>query len=929
MRINRAELFWRKPVMTGLLLMSVTLFGSGPVPAQLPAGSLDPTFAGSGQSLVGFTGSHQFGLAAAAQSDGKLVLAGETADGPGGAVRSFEIVRFDTNNILDLSFGAGGVVFTSFGPESGFADGGGALAVAIQPDGKIVAGGWMDITGLYEDFALARYDPDGSLDTTFGLGGKVLTDFGVNAQVNALLIQSDGKIVASGAAGTNFALARYQTNGTLDNSFGTGGTVTTDVGGLDIGLGGTGLMLVGGGEYLTVGTGMNGAAFAAARYDTNGVLDTTFGVSGVSLTTIPGAFEAWALAVGYQLGNNTPLNPDKLVLVGDVNYATSGTFGIVRLNLNGTLDTTFGNNGIVTNTFSTGAGGARGTSVVVQGFSIHPRKITVGGFGTGGFGLARFNADGSLDTTFGGGTGKVTVPISPVGEDQCWGMTFQAGKLVLVGDSFETIGYPDWSVIAALRFNSDGSLDTTFGNGGVVTADVASPSGAESVAVQPDGKLVVAGGAFNGSVGGFAVVRYNANGTLDGSFGSGGKSLTTIGPYYAGAHALALQQDGKIVAAGYSYTGTSNYYIIALARYSPDGSLDTSFGTGGQVLTTLVGYYDLAHGVAAQSDGKIVAAGYSLNIGLFTSDFAVMRYLPHGTLDSSFGGTGKVTTSIAGGFDQGYALVIQPDGRIVVAGSGQVASDTNFALVRYNTDGSLDPTFGTFGRVSTDFGSAAPSYVHGVALQPDGRIVAAGVMVVSGVGYMALTRYLPNGTLDSSFGTNGKVIAQLGLTYDEANAVTVLPNGKIIVAGTSWQGNFAREAVVRLNPDGSFDSSYGVGGKVIVSFDDAGDFGSGVAVDQIGRVVLAGTANNLFSVARLTSEPFLKFTSITSTNGGQMLLQGLGMPATNHTLYASPNLAPGSFSTLAPITTDAAGFWQYLDTTAAGVNHRSYRFSFP
>jgi uncharacterized delta-60 repeat protein len=405
--------------------------------------------------------------------------------------------------------------------------------------------------------------------------------------------------------------------------------------------------------------------------------------------------------------------------------------------------------------------------------------------------------------------------------------------------------------------------------------------------------------------------------------------LTTIGPSYAGAYAVALQPDGKIIAGGYSYTGTSNYWIIALARYNPDGSSDARFGASGQVLTTLAGYYDAASGVAVQPDGKIVAAGYSYNIGLYTADFAVLRYLPNGTLDSSFGGTGKVTTSIANGFDQGSALVIQPDGKIVVAGSGQVASNTNFALVRYNTDGSLDPTFGTFGRVSTDFGSAAPSYAHGVALQPDGKIVAAGVILVGGAGYVAVTRYLPSGTLDMSFGTNGKVVAQLGLTYDDANAVTVLPNGKIVVAGVSWQGNFSRDAVVRLNPDGSFDSSYGVGGKVIVSFDDAGDFARAVTVDQIGRVLLAGGANNLFSVARLTSEPFLKFTSITRTNGGQMLLQGLGLPNASHTLYASPNLAPGSFNTLAPVTTDAGGFWQYLDTSAAGVNRRSYRFSFP
>ena len=921
---------WAKSVFALFLFTSLTLLCPGPASGQPAPGTLDPTFAGSGQSVFGFAGGgFQFGLAAAVQSDGKLVIAGATADGPSGAIYTFEIVRLDTNNVLDLSFGAGGAVFTSFGPESIFAGGSGAQAVAVQPDGKIVAGGWVDTTGIYQSFGLARYNPDGSLDASFGLGGKVLTDFGINSEIKALVIGADGTIVASGWAGTNFALARYQTNGLLDASFGTGGTVTTDVGGTGGNLGGTALMILPGGQYVTVGAGLNETAFAVARYTTNGLLDSTFGGSGIVLTTLPADF-GWAAGIGYQLGNNTILNPDKLVVVGTAEYATNYNFAIARYLLNGTLDTSFGTGGIVTGLYTTGSGSSLGSAVVIQGFGIRPRKITVGGFGIGGFGLARFNADGSLDTTFGGGTGKVTVPVGPDGNDAAYAMVIQAGNPVLVGYSRAmSANGQEVSPLEALRFNSDGSLDTSFGSGGVVTVDAASPSSAQAVAVQPDGRSVVAGGAFDGVVDAFALARYNANGTLDGSFGSLGKVLTTIGPSSAGANAVALQPDGKIVAAGYSYTGTTNYYIIALARYNPDGSSDTSFGTGGQVLTTVAGLYDSATSVAVQPDGKIVAAGYSVNIGMFNSDFAIVRYTPNGALDSSFGGTGKVSTSIAGGFDHGSGLVIQPDGKIVVAGSGQVGANTNFALVRYNTDGSLDPAFGLSGRVSTDFGSGSPSYAVGLALQADGKLVAAGRVVVGGVGYFALTRYLPNGTLDAAFGTGGKVSTQLGLSFDEAQAIAVMPNGKIIAAGTSWQGTFARYAVVRYEPDGSLDSSYGVGGKVIVSFDDAGDLASAVALDPIGRVVIAGSANNLVGAARLTSEPFLKFTSITPTNGGQMLLQGLGVPEANHTLYASPNLAPGSFRTLAPVTTDAGGFWQYLDTSAAGVGSGSYRFSFP
>ena len=246
MKTLRISLPRFKPALTGLLLSSVLLLAQARVQAQPAAGTLDTTFAGSGQSKLGFVGGRQGCNAAAVQADGKLVLAGGTTDGVAGTPDEFEIVRLDTNNL----------------PDSDFAYGGSAVAVAIQPDGKIVAGGWGDPTGAYEDFALVRYNPDGSLDTTFGDGGRVLTDFGVNAQINSLAILADGRIVAAGGVDTNLALARYETNGVLDASFGIGGTVRTDVGGGFVSWFGTGLLVVGGGEYVVVSPGRNGAAFA-------------------------------------------------------------------------------------------------------------------------------------------------------------------------------------------------------------------------------------------------------------------------------------------------------------------------------------------------------------------------------------------------------------------------------------------------------------------------------------------------------------------------------------------------------------------------------------------------------------------------------------------------------------------------------------------
>jgi uncharacterized delta-60 repeat protein len=214
-----------------------------------------------------------------------------------------------------------------------------------------------------------------------------------------------------------------------------------------------------------------------------------------------------------------------------------------------------------------------------------------------------------------------------------------------------------------------------------------------------------------------------------------------------------------------------------------------------------------------------------------------------------------------------------------------------------------------------------------MALEPDGRIIVAGSIVVSGVPYVALARYGTNGTLDSSFGIGGKVTMQAG---QYATSLALQPGGKILVAGVAELSGTNQYAVFRYNEDGSLDDSFGIGGEVLVSFNDEGnDLGEALALDQIGRPVIVGNANNLFGVARLESEPFLKFTSIQSLTNRQVMLRGLGVPVASHTLHASPNLSFGGFSPLDSVMTDGGGFWQYLDTNAAGVNRRVYRLSYP
>jgi uncharacterized delta-60 repeat protein len=267
------------------------------------------------------------------------------------------------------------------------------------------------------------------------------------------------------------------------------------------------------------------------------------------------------------------------------------------------------------------------------------------------------------------------------------------------------------------RYNSNGTLDTNFGTGGKVITDFGVSADAMSVAVQPDGKIVVAGyinldGGYN-----FELVRYNSNGTLDATFGTDGKVTTTFGVpqqgfSYALAYSLALQQDGKIVLAGESTINGDRDF--ALARYNTNGTLDPSFGTGGRVTTTF-GQNDVAFSVAVQPDGKIVTAGF----GLFK--FALARYNSNGTLDPSFGTGGQVTTAIGGLNDGAQRLALQGDGKIVVAGRSYINGDFHSALVRYNSNGTLDAGFGT---VTAIFGGESDDV--SIALQPDGKIVVPG-----------------------------------------------------------------------------------------------------------------------------------------------------------------------------------------------------------
>ncbi len=377
------------------------------------------------------------------------------------------------------------------------------------------------------------------------------------------------------------------------------------------------------------------------------------------------------------------------------------------------------------------------------------------------------------------------------------------------------------------------------GSGKVITPVGAGGDTATAVVLQPDGKVVLAGTCYNGTNDDFCALRYLANGTLDLSFGSGGKAITSIGTSIVVATAVALQPDGKLVLAGYCFNGTS--FDFCALRYFANGTLDPSFGSGGKVITSVGVGGDRANAVAVQPDGKLVLVGNCSN-GT-NDDFCALRYLANGTLDPSFGSGGTVITAVGTAGDIATAVALQPDGKLVLAGYCRNGANDDFCALRYLNNGTLDPSFGSGGTVITPVGTGV-DIATAVALQPDGKLVPAGYCFNGTKFDFCALRYFANGTLDPSFGSGGKAITPVGTGYDYATAVALQPDGKLVLAGYCFNGANNDFCALRYSANGTLDPSFGSGGKVITPVGTGADAANAVALQADGKLVLAGTCSN-------------------------------------------------------------------------------------
>jgi uncharacterized delta-60 repeat protein len=384
----------------------------------------------------------------------------------------------------------------------------------------------------------------------------------------------------------------------------------------------------------------------------------------------------------------------------------------------------------------------------------------------------------------------------------------------------------------------EGDLDTSFGGDGFVFTDFGSRiDNAFAIAIQPDGKIIAAGQsslqmAFSHD---FVLARYLPNGKRDSTFSSDGKVRTDFGAQES-AVALGLQPDGKILVAGTLVTSQRASGIVA--RYLANGYLDATFGGDGLVLIES-GSVSIIRALAVQPDGKILLVGRS-NINDIDDDFALWRLHPNGRFDTKFGDNGLVTTDFDA--DDASAVALKPDGKIIVIGQVQDPLDDNIdtidvGVARYLPNGDLDTTFNGTGTVRTDFGGFERPTA--LAIQQDGRIVVAGHAVTHGsFGFVA--RYRSSGHLDGSFGGDGLVLIESGKAH-EVSAIGLQADGKIVVAGPSFDDAATTGILARLRSDGTPDIDFGDGG--IVRF----DFGTGISVvnalaiqPRDGRVVVAG-----------------------------------------------------------------------------------------
>ena len=451
-----------------------------------------------------------------------------------------------------------------------------------------------------------------------------------------------------------------------------------------------------------------------------------------------------------------------------------------------------------------------------------------------------------------------------------------------------------------------GDLDTTFSSDGKVTTDIGTTDAGRAVAIQSDGKIVVAGFAQISGTYEFAVVRYGTDGTLDSSFSSDGIATIDVSSGNDLAYAIAIQSDGMIVVGGATGVGGANTEF-GVARLTSSGVLDTGFSTDGKIEFGVGAGDDVLTGLAIASDGDIVAVGYGSNGSNF--DFAVARLTSAGVLDTAFDSDGKVLVPVGSGADYGHAVAIASDGDILVAGTSHNGSNEDMAVVRLTSAGALDTAFDSDGKVTVAIGSGDDE-ARGIALLADGGIVIAGESGNGSNDDIAVVRLTSAGALDTTFSGDGKATVAVGSGADVGHSVAISASSQVVVAGTSAGGD-DDVAVVVLTGTGPAGAPSGLGAtignvQVVLAWTaPASDGGSPITGYKVERSADAGVSWTVLTAS--TGSATTSYTATGLTNGAAYsfrisAVNAVGTGTASTTASATPDVVPGTPTSVATVS---------------------------
>ncbi|MBX7105605.1 MAG: hypothetical protein K1X57_16090 [Gemmataceae bacterium] len=789
------------------------------------SGQLDPTFGAGGivTTHIGYASSDT-GYDIATDATGNVLVAA-TVDN--GSDTDIAVIRYSSAGALDTTFGIGGIA--KFAVKASADDV--PFDITVDASNRImVAGSTGGAFGSNRDGFVARLTSAGALDPTLDGDGILVMDFGSNNDIAvAARVDAVSRLVVAGTTTANDCIVwRMNANGELDNSFDDDGKMAATFATCsDMTLDSTGRIIVGGDA---------GSSLAVARITDTGILDTTFDTDGKQSFNFGGSSVS---------GGSVAIDSLDRVIVGGTSLSTNNDFAVARLTTAGALDTTFDTDGLKTIAVGTLSDVARAVTVDSADRILIAGTISATSTTTD-IGIVRLKSTGALDTAF-STDGKQT--ISFTGTDNGNAIALDAtGRILVAGDTSASTITLTYDVAVARLTAAAGALDTTFNTDGKLTTELLGLTRAygQASAIDSQGRIVVAGYAFNGTNDDVAVLRYTSAGMLDPTFGGDGIITFSFGSSDDCAYAVAIDASDRVIVAGQYDNGTTR--DAAVARITATGVLDTTFSGDGKLTFAFGSTSDSANAIALDSFGKIVVAGTTGNFG--SGDMAIARITTVGALDTTFSGDGKLTIDFGTFHDVATGVAVDSLGRIVASGyqfTNGVGYD--FEIARIGSTGVLDTTFDSDGKQTVNFGTH-DAIANALALDANDRPIMAG-QTGNDVGVVRLTTA---GAFDISFDGDGLASFSFGpFSTEQALGVKVDSSGRIVLAGNTDFDSF----VARFTGTGALDSSFDYDGKRTLVIGSAESTANALAVDKSNRVVVAGVSQRFSGEGQVAVARFI------------------------------------------------------------------------